>query len=59
MAVHNPLDYKKAMNDSDAIRRRMLQYLLPVTISAILFNIPKFFEVEFVVKEDTVSTKLN
>ena len=42
--VHNPLDYKQAMNDSDAIRRRLLKYLLPVIVISVLFNVPKFFE---------------
>ena len=44
IAVHNPLDYKQAMNDSDAIRRRLLKYLLPVIVISVLFNVPKFFE---------------
>ena len=42
--MHNPLDYKQAMNDSDAIRRRLLKYLLPVIVISVLFNVPKFFE---------------
>ena len=42
--VHNPLDYKQAMNDSDAIRRRLQKYLLPVIVISVLFNVPKFFE---------------
>jgi hypothetical protein len=53
VAVHNPLDYKQAMNDSDAIKKRMVTYLLPVVVAAIVFNVPKFFEATFlyVVKE--------
>ena len=44
IAVHNPLDYNQAMNDENAIRTRLLKYLLPVVIASIAFNIPKFFE---------------
>ena len=44
IAVHNPLDYNQAMNDENAIRRRLLKYLLPVVIASIVFNIPKFLE---------------
>ena len=44
VAVHNPIDYKQATNDAQAIRRRLAKYLLPVIFSAVLFNIPKFFE---------------
>ena len=44
IAVHNPLDYNQAMNDENAIRRRLLKYLLPVVIASVVFNIPKFLE---------------
>ena len=44
IAVHNPLDYNQAMNDENAIRRRLLKYLLPVVFASVVFNIPKFFE---------------
>ena len=44
IAVHNPLDYNLAMNDADAIKTRLAKYLLPVVVSAVIFNIPKFFE---------------
>lgn len=47
VAVHNPLDYKQAMNDSGAIRKRLVNYLLPVVIASIIFNIPKLFEATF------------
>ena len=32
------------MNDNSAIRKRMVKYLLPVVVSSVIFNIPKFFE---------------
>ena len=47
VAVHNPIDYQQAMNDSYAVPRRLLKYLLPVVISAIAFNVPRFFEATF------------
>lgn len=51
--MHNPLDYNQAMNDADAIKTRLIKYLLPVVVSALIFNIPKFFEstVVYVTKE--------
>ena len=36
------------MNDADATMVRFMKYLLPVIALSILFNIPKFFEAEFV-----------
>ena len=36
------------MNDADAVRTRFTKYLLPVIISSVAFNIPKFFESEVV-----------
>lgn len=33
------------MNDSRALKIRVLKYLVPVTIISILFNITKFFEI--------------
>ncbi len=48
VAVHNPLDYKQAMNDSDAIRWRLIKYLLPVIVSGVAFNVPRFFESRFI-----------
>ena len=34
------------MNDSHALKIRVLKYLIPVTIISILFNITKFFEIK-------------
>ena len=48
IAVHYPLDYNQAMNDSNAIRKRLVKYVGPVLVLAILFNLPKFFEAEIV-----------
>ena len=32
------------MNDSTALRRRLLRYVIPVLAFALLFNLTKFFE---------------
>ena len=44
VAVHYPLDYNQAMNDVNAIRKRLVKYVGPCLILAFLFNIMKFFE---------------
>ena len=49
------MDYNQAMNDSDAIRNRLITYLLPVIVSSIIFNIPKFFESKYEYVTDEVS----
>lgn len=36
------------MNDSRALKIRVLKYLIPVTIICIVFNITKFFEIEII-----------
>ena len=36
------------MNDSRALKNRVLKYLIPVTIICIVFNITKFFEISVV-----------
>jgi hypothetical protein len=48
VAVHYPLDYNQAMNDANAIRKRLLKYVGPAFILALLFNIVKFFEAKIV-----------
>ena len=50
IAVHYPLDYNQAMNDSNAVRKRLLKYVGPVLILAIVFNLGKFFEGKVVYK---------
>lgn len=48
IAVHYPLDYNQAMNDSNAIRKRLVKYVGPVLALAFIFNIVKFFEAKVV-----------
>ena len=40
--------YFQTMNDSRALKNRVLKYLIPVTIICIVFNITKFFEITVV-----------
>ena len=47
VAVHYPINYSQSMNDSNALRQRMLKYLLPVFLLTILFNVTKFFEATY------------
>lgn len=44
VAVHFPIDYNQAMNDVNAIRKRLLKYVGPCFVLALLFNVPKLFE---------------
>ncbi len=56
-AVHYPINYSQAMNDSRALRKRMIKYLVPVTVFSIVWNVTKFFEIDIIqipiVDEDT------
>ena len=36
----------QAMNDVNAMRRRVAKYLIPVFVLSVLINVPKFFEAE-------------
>ena len=38
----------QTLNDSRALKNRVLKYLIPVTIICIVFNITKFFEISVV-----------
>ena len=37
-------DYNQAVNDTNAIRKRLLKYVGPSFLTALVFNIVKFFE---------------
>ena len=52
------LEYKTAMNDVNAIRKRLLKYVGPCLLLAVLFNIPKFFEAKVVYKTDDMEPSL-
>ncbi len=53
IAVHYPLDYNQAMNDSHAMRKRLVKYVGPVSFMAVAFNWAKFFEGTALRKEVT------
>ena len=48
MAVYNPLDYNRRQQDSTAQRYHLINYVGPLIIMALLFNLSKFFESEVV-----------
>ena len=52
IAVYYPLYYNKILTDTTSHRGRLLTYLLPVTILAIIINIPKFLESKVAHMED-------
>ena len=58
IAVHYPLDYNQAMNDSNAIRKRLVKYVGPVLVLAITFNLAKFFEASIEYKGKILFCKL-
>ena len=37
-------DYNQSINSPEAVRGRLLKYLIPVIISSVAFNVPKFME---------------
>ncbi|TRY77341.1 hypothetical protein TCAL_10524 [Tigriopus californicus] len=44
VAVHNPINYNRAMNDARATRARVFRFVFPVIVASVLFSVPKFFE---------------
>lgn len=49
-AVWRPVEYHNKCKGINPWRRVLTSYVLPVVIFSIFFNIPKLFEVKFVVK---------
>lgn len=47
VAVHYPLNYNQAVNDVNALRQRIIKFLLPVCGLSIMFNVTKFFEATY------------
>jgi hypothetical protein len=41
-------DYSQSMNSREAIRNRLIKYLIPVILLSVTFNIPKFLEAKLV-----------
>ena len=46
LAVATPIQYRLAMRSSKRRRLKLLMYISTVIVSSILFNIPKFMEIE-------------
>ena len=44
MYVCSFTDYNQSINSPEAVRGRLLKYLIPVIISSVAFNVPKFME---------------
>ena len=57
IAVHNPINYNRAMNDARATRSRVLRFLIPVLFCAFIFSVPKFFEAQVEIWEDPGSNR--
>ncbi len=45
------------MNSPEAVRRRLLKYVIPVLILSILFNVPKFMEATIEMVPESTSTQ--
>lgn len=56
VAVHYPINYSQAMNDSRELKRRLMKYLIPVVALSIAMNVTKFFEIRLVFDEYVVDT---
>lgn len=50
-------DYNQSMNSPQAIRSRLLKYLIPVVMFSIAFNVPKFLEakIEYHASNETLA----
>jgi hypothetical protein len=45
-AIKKPIQHRQSMRSAKFVRTKFLKYFLIVSLFAIGFNIPKFFEVE-------------
>ena len=44
IAVYYPIEYSMVANDASSHSKRLIKYVLPITLFALIFNIPKFLE---------------
>ena len=44
IAVYKPVEYSRMASDASSHSRRLATYIVPITLLAILFNVPKFLE---------------
>ena len=57
VSVH--LDYNQSINSPEAVQMRLLKYLVPVVISSVAFNVPKFMEAEIEYEGTINGTEFN
>ena len=50
-AVYHPMEYSRVANDASTHTDRLIKYVSPITLFAVVFNIPKFFESKVVYTE--------
>ena len=46
IAVYHPIEYSIVANDASSHSKRLLKYVAPITLFAIIFNIPKLLEIQ-------------
>ena len=54
IAVYQPMEYSRVANDASAHTKRLLTYVLPITLFSVFFNIPKFLDSQVVYKDNEV-----
>ena len=54
IAVYHPIEYSIVANDASSHTRRLSKYVLPITIFAIVFNLPKFLESQVVYRDEDI-----
>jgi hypothetical protein len=54
-----PTDYSQSMNSREAIRNRLIKYLVPVILLSETFNIPKFLEAKLVYRQAEPMIEVN
>jgi hypothetical protein len=58
-AVWRPVEYHNKCKGVNPWRRVVLSYVMPVIIFSAFFNIPKFFEVKFVIDPIDIETTVS
>ena len=54
IAVYYPMEYRIVANDASSHSRRLIKYVLPITLFAFIFNIPKFLESKLVYNDQDI-----
>ena len=63
LAVHQPMfrvpnQFSAITNDSSLRRKQLRQYVVPITLFSVIFNIPKYFESYLVFEENEVNIEV-